>query len=517
MFSSHVTGLGEHNSKTACDIWQPEVGQGQLAQENTFRFRGIVRRIVTQEPRDAMRKGFGVTGLDPDVQLQLNEFSERREFLSKFTTMREWARKYSGAAILMDIEDGRDWAEPVNFQAIRRLGALTVLDRWELDIRDYQHDLTRGVMYAPQAYFMVNDNNREVHPSRLLVMQGIKLTPREQMQNNGWGESIINAVWKALRDYLTTHSYIAEAVTRSTQGVLKMPALEGSMTGCDMEKVEERMQMLSFWMGALGDIALTGDETYEVHQRGFAGMAEIARTFFEQLVVETEIPMTILGGQTPGGIGTGNGANAGEWQSWTSYLGGEQVRTYNPPIRQYLNVVFRAANAGIEEPESWGIEWPDLFEKNAVEQSTAVLNMVNAGVLLATNKIVSDSEVRNSPLISEAFPHEEGTEVEEETRQPGDEPENEELSVDPEEFAESGADVQKSALNGAQMASLESLGIRASSGELPVAFAIEAALFGFPTMSEEKARKMFGPTAALAAQNPAPQEEEPAPDGDEAA
>lgn len=513
MFSSHVSGLGSHNSKTSCDIWQPEVGQGQLAQENTFRFRGIVRRIVTQEPRDAMRKGFGVRGLEPDPQMLLNEFNERREFLSKFTQLREWARKYSGAAILMDIDDGQDWAEPVNFQAIRRLGALTVLDRWELDIRKYKHDLERGVLYAPQAYFMVNDNNREIHPSRLLVMQGIKLTPREQMENNGWGESIINAVWKALRDYLTTHSYIAEAVTRSTQGVITMPSLEGAMTGCDMAVVEERMQMLSFWMGALGDIALTGDEKYEVHQRGFTGMAEIARTFFEQLVVETEIPMTILGGQTPGGLNSGN--NAGEWQSWTSYLGGEQVRTYNPPIRQYLNVVFRAANSGIEEPESWGIEWPDLFEKNAVEQSTALLNTVNAGVLLASNRMVSDSEVRNSPIIAEAFPPEEGTTVEEETRKPGEEPENEELSVDPEEFAESGADVQKSALNGAQMASLESLGIRASNGELPVAFAIEAALFGFPTMSEERARRMFEPTAALAAKNPPAQE--PEPDGDNAA
>ena len=426
VFSSHVTGLGEHNSKTSCDIWQPEVGQGQLAQENTFRFRGIVRRIVNQEPRDAMRKGFGVSNLQADTQLRLKEFNERREFVPKFTTLREWARKYSGSAMLMDIDDGRDWAEPVNFQAIRRLGALTVLDRWELDIRDYQHDLSRGVMYAPQAYFMVNDNQREIHPSRLLVMQGIPLTPREQMENQGWGESIINAVWKALRDYLTTHSYLAEAVTRSTQGVLKMPALEGAMNGCDMEKIEERMQMLSFWMGALGDIALTGEESYEVVQRGFTGMAEVARTFFEQLVVETEIPLTILGGQTPGGLNTG--ANAGEWQSWTSYLGGQQQREYNPLIRQYLNVAFRAANLGIEEPDSWAIEWPDLYEPNAVEQSTAVLNMANAGVLLETNRMISASEVRNSPLIAAAFPHEEGTTVEEEVREPADEPENEELS-----------------------------------------------------------------------------------------
>ena len=427
VFSSSVTGLAGDNSKTGCDIWQPEFGQGQQTQENVFRFRGIVRRIVTQEPRDAMRKGFTVKGLDAEQQSDLDEFNERREFVSKFQTMREWARKYSGAALLMDIDDGQDWDKPVNFQKIKRLGNLTPLDRWELDIREYAHDLDRGVMYAPKAYFMVNDNQREVHPSRLLVMQGIKLTPREQMQNNGWGESVINAVWKALRDYLTTHSYLAEAITRMTQGVLKMQGMEGALNGCDAEKTEARMEQLSFWMSALGDIALQEGESYEVVHRSLAGAPEAARVFFEQLVVETEIPITILGGQTPGGLNSG--ANAGEWQSWTSYLGGEQKRIYNPPIRQYLNVVLRAGNSPIEMPERWDIEWPELYEPNLVEFSSAVLATANAGVLLATNRIYTDSEIRNSPLLTKAFPHEEGVEADKGVREPVEEPDDEELSV----------------------------------------------------------------------------------------
>jgi hypothetical protein len=438
--SSQVTGLAGDNSKTACDVWQAEVGQGQLVQENAFKFRGIVRRIVTQEPRDAMRKGFTVKGLAPEDQASLDAFNERREFISKFQTLREWARKYAGAGMLMNIDDGQkrkdgspDWAAPVNFQAIKRIGELTVVDRWELDVREYEHDILNGLMYAPKAYFLVSDQQREIHPSRILIMQGIKLTPREQMENQGWGQSVIDAVWKALRDYMTTHSYIAEAVTRATQGILTMPALEGAMTGCDTEAVEERMQMLSFWMSAIGDIALTGDEKYEVVQRGFTGMADIARVFFEQLVVETEIPMTILGGQSPGGLNTG--ANAGEWQSWTSYLGGEQKRTYNPALRKYLNVVFRAGNSPVAElPDDWDIEWPDLFEPNIVEFSGAVAAIANAGVLLAQNGIYTDDEVRNNALLAQAFPQSEDTEVDTKLRSSQPEPEEpEDLSPDAED------------------------------------------------------------------------------------
>jgi phage-related protein (TIGR01555 family) len=428
MFSSAVTGLAGHNSKTACDVWQPEFGQGQQTQENSYRFRGIVRRIVTQEPKDALRKGFSIKGLDAEGQQGLDSFNERREFLSKFETLRGWARKYAGAGMLMNIDDGRDWSEPVNFQNIRRVGQLTVLDRCELEVRDYEHDIESGVIYSPKAYYLVSDNQREVHPSRIIIMHGIKLTPREMMQNNGWGESVINAVWKALRDYLTTHSYLAEAVTRLTQGVLTMPSLEGAMTGCDAEKVEERMQSLAFWMGALGDIALTTDESYEVHTRSMAGMPEVARVFFEQLVVETEIPMTILGGQTPGGLNTG--ANTGEWQSWTSHLSGEQVRTYNPAIRQYMNVVFRAGNSPIADtPDDWSIEWPELFEPNMVEFSNALAQTANAGVLLQSAGMYTRNEIRNNPLLTKAFPHSEGVEVSDDIDDSFGEPEGEELSI----------------------------------------------------------------------------------------
>ena len=427
MFSSVVTGLAGDNSKTACDTWQAQFGQGQQVIENAFRYSGIIRRIVTQEPDDALRKGFTIDGLDSEGQRALNQFNQRRQFVSKFQTNREWARKYGMSAILMDIQDGREWSEPVDFSNIKRLGQLTVLDRWELNISGFAHDLERGEMYAPQSYMMVNDNQRVIHPDRLLVMQGLALTPREQMANMGVGESIINSVWKSIRDYLTTHAYLAEAVTRSTQGVLTMPALEGSMTGCDMAKVEERMEMLSFWMSAIGDIALTKDETYEVIQRGFAGMAEVARTFFEQLSVDVGIPMTILGAQTPGGLNSGN--NVGEWQAWTSKLAGVQVRTYNPLVRQYMNVVFRAGNSPAEMPESWDIEWPDLFEQNSTEFSGSVLAIANAGVLLASNGMFTAKEVRGSSILTKAFPHDEATTDEDLEPDEVDEPEDEELSA----------------------------------------------------------------------------------------
>lgn len=399
--------MGNIGSKTECATWAFEGSQGQYTIENSYAFRGIIRRIVNQEPRDAMRKGFRLSGLDPEGQKSLDRFNARRKFNAKLQKLRGWARKYGGAAGLMDIRDGRDLSEPVDFGSIQRVGEITIMDRWEFSVRDFQHDLERGEMYRPMEYRLVNLGNVAIHPSRLIVMQGIELTPREMACNEGWGHSIIDAVWKALRDYLTGNSYLAEWVTRSTQGVITMPSLEGAMTGCDVDAIEDRMQTLSMWMSALGDIALTTDESYEVHQRPGAGLVEAAREFFHILVVETEIPMTILGGQTPGGLNTGE--NAGEWQSWTSYLGGQQVEVFDPAITQWFNVVERAGNSPVEFPDDWAIEWDDLFEPNLTESSTAVVNLATAGTSLIQFGAYSPDEIRNNPVLSKAFPHGETT------------------------------------------------------------------------------------------------------------
>ncbi len=405
VFSSTITGLGGHNSKTGCDQWSGETQKPHIVLENIYGFRGLVRRLVEQEPSDATSKGFGITGLTPEQQTENRAFNRRRKFLRKLAQLRSWARKYGGAGAYMQIFDGRPDEEPVDMANIKRLGQITVFDRWDLAPSDYATSLTTGDHLVPTFYTLNTVNQKKVHRSRMMIMQGIVTTPREMQMNGGWGIGVIDATWKSLRDFFTTNSYLAESVTRSTQGVIKMPALEGSLLSCNKEAIEERMESLAMWMGALGDIALTADETYEIHHRGMAGFKEAQSVFVDALVADNEIPRSVLMGQVVGGLNSGEFAS--EWQGWSSYLGGQQIRVYDEHVERWHDLSFAAENGPIaanDVPDNWCVEWPAIWEPSITDVATAVSQIATAAATLVQNGMISPKEGRNNALIQEVFP-----------------------------------------------------------------------------------------------------------------
>lgn len=405
VFSSSITGLGGHNSKTGCDKWSGEVQKPQPVLENIFAFRGLVRRLVEQEPSDATSKGFGILGLSSEQQVANRAFNRRRRFLRKIATLRAWARKYGGAGAYMKIDDGQSDEMPVNMSSIRALGQITVFDRWELSPSDFTSSLTAGHHLQPEFYTLNTVGQRKVHRSRMLIMQGVPMTPREMQTNMGWGIGVIDASWKSLRDFFTTNSYLAESVTRATQGVIKMPSLQGALLSCDKQVIEDRMESLAMWMGALGDIALTEDETYEVHHRGMAGFKEAQSVFVDALVADNEIPRSVLMGQVVGGLNSGDFAS--EWQGWASYLAGQQLRVYDEHVERWHDLSFAAQNGPLpanEVPDNWSIDWPPIFEPSITDTSNAILALANAAAIFIQNGVISPAHVAANALVQSVFP-----------------------------------------------------------------------------------------------------------------
>jgi phage-related protein (TIGR01555 family) len=496
VFSNSVTGLEAQNSKTACTVWELQTGQSRYTLENFYAYSPIGARIVDKEPSDALRKGYTIDSEEIDEQQQrdIADWNRRRQFLSKFAQARKWERLFGGALIFMGIDDGRNADEPVDMANIHAVGQLTVLSRYDVTISEYANDPATGELAQPAYYDLVQGGGR-IHPSRVIRFGGIPLTIEQMVNNQGWGAGVIDRVWLELERYTTTQSYLAEAITRITQGVFTTPTLSNaSSADCTQEQLlEDRLTALGQWMGMLGDIVVGEDESYNVIQRGLQGFRDAAEIFVDAVTAATDIPKSILFGITVGGLNSGD--NAGDWQSWTSHLGGVQTEIYDPRVGQYQTIVFAAGNSPLPfVPEQWAVSWPALYQASELDSSTALVNTSNAAVALSSQGLITEREARSNEAIQAAFPAQDDTVTEEENELAfGENSEAQILQAAQQggELGERVENLQQTALNGAQITALLEIVGQVSAGTLAPEAGTQAIRLGFPQIPEDDVRALI--------------------------
>lgn len=409
VFSNHITGMQRHNSKTSCNSWDWEVGRDYWTISNFTAYSGVASRIVNRGPEDALRKGITIPDLDIDQNKDLSDFLQSNSVVAKIILASQLENLFGGAIITMKIEDGGGWEDEVNPTAIKSIGALTVFDRWDVSIRQFTTDMDTGERYVPQAYF-INENGMEVHPSRVILFPGKDLDARTRRNRGGWGVSDIDAIWDKLEQYNVVQKYLAEAVTRATQGVFTMNGVNvvGKTEG--KERVLNRFKQLGKFMGLLGDIVLDENEKYEVVQRSMQGFREAFQVAEDALVAETPMPKSILLGQTPTGLNSGD--NSGDWQTWTTHLDGQRTSRYETKFRRYLDLLFDAGNSPLSDSvERYDIKWPDLLEVSMLDRATALSNIATAATTLTVGGVVTELEARENPDIQRAFPASDDTKL----------------------------------------------------------------------------------------------------------
>lgn len=403
VFSNPGTGLARRNSKTVCNQWTPGVRRNRWELDNLFEFNPMLARIVSREPTDAIEPGFDVDELDEQENKDVADFLGRREFSENLIEAGEWERLHGGAAIFMDIDDGlEDTTAPVSINTIREFGQMTVLDRHEIFAISFQTDLRKGRLFATTMYQLA-EGSELIHPSRLLIFPGKRLPKRRMMENQGWGGSVADAVMHKLEQWDTSGDYLAEGVVRSSQGVMTFPDLKNASTEQGgTSDIEGRIEALALHMSMLGDIALDKDESYQVVTRTLTGFGEANNVFVDGLVAVTDMPKSILFGQTAGGLNTGE--NAGDWQSWTSHLSGVQTRKFTRQVIKALRYIFAAENTPLQEaPETINLEWGSLFQLSETEEAANLATTATATQALVLSGVVLPEEARRNESIIRAY------------------------------------------------------------------------------------------------------------------
>jgi phage-related protein (TIGR01555 family) len=350
------------------------------------------------------------------------------------------ARLYGGAALVLGIADGKDTMEPLDVTRVKKddLRFVVVMNRYELSAgpRIYNVDspwYTRPEYYVVQtptfgfqgeagntypsatavqksnvtplqrpqgganiqAFWQTQGNRTpnamaysgmvRVHPSRVIEFAGNELPDwRLAPLGGGWGDSVLQTVEEAVKDFGVTVGGIAAMVNDAKLDVVKVADLARHFSKTDYaNKLTARFAAANSMKSLLSVLLLDKDEEWERVTTSFGGLPDVLQRVLMIACAAGGVPMSRLTGQQQGRGLAAQGASGGEvdlrnyYDRCVSYM-----KTVITPNIQLLDECIIRSALGTYDADihyNWNPLWQtsdaekaDIAQKKAIAVKTYV-------------------------------------------------------------------------------------------------------------------------------------------------
>lgn len=318
--------------------------------DDMYRASGVCRRVVDALPELVTREPWTVPG---DPQGLLWQYLDRLECNAAVREALQWARLYGGAIVVLGIDDARAFDQPVNMAGVRTLDFIRVYDRYQIgtSATDWDTD-PKSPRFGKRTWYTINPatsgagatvTQYRAHWTRVLTVDGMPVPSRARVQNQGWGDSILEVVHEEVERFcdglddcgLMLRDFVQGALT--VKGLTSILASEG---GEDL--VKARLDILDLSRHILNTMVLDEGETYTKHASSVAGVGEILDRLMAAVSTAVNIPQAILFGRAPAGMNaTGESDTRAFYDSGAAFQR-ERVR----PMWMRLAAIAMAAKDG---------------------------------------------------------------------------------------------------------------------------------------------------------------------------
>lgn len=365
----------------------------------------IMKNIITTYPKESDLGSISVSNAEVDTASIDSHFSSRlkSESLHKiFTEAAIESRLYGVCWVLIGVEDGQTYDQPVNEDSIKFVDRFLILTKQQV---------IPTSKFTGVYKFRIGQNIYPIHESRLLTFTGETIPVSKQEELRYTGVSIVKSLYDAFILYKPSLFTMAEMLSDFTVFCLGIEGLEQKMRKSPLA-AEQRFLNLQMLKSTTRGIAYD-KETEIPHfiSRTVTGASELHHQLEKFLVAESRmVRHKVLGGATEAGLGNvGKGElerythsqNIKRWQQsnyhdnllrvYRYYFLSEQGITGG--ILPDFNVIF---NPKIElTPE----EIANIFKINVETMKTAV----EAGFITteqATKALFGSNEVVLNPVIN---------------------------------------------------------------------------------------------------------------------
>ncbi|KAF1016190.1 MAG: hypothetical protein GAK31_01679 [Stenotrophomonas maltophilia] len=382
-----TANLGTPRDKAASTFYgMPMLSDAEAS--NAYRGTWLARKVIDIPAMDSCRKWRGWSA--NQKQISAIEAEEKRLGLQqKMLEALIRARLGGGAALYIGTGQS-DPAQPLKPESLGKGGIrhINVLSKRVLQAGELDRD-PESPGYGRPAFYNLSSGTAgqvQIHPSRLVILQGAVKPDPELDTGDGWGDSVLLAISKAIKDADSTAANVASLVFEAKIDVVKIPNFMSMLSDPAYEQqVLQRMQLAMMAKGINGTLLLDAGEEYEQKQAQFGGLTDLLMAFMQLVSGASDIPMTRLLGQSPGGL---NASGESDLRNYYDRISSNQELVLQPALQVLDECLIRSA-LGRRPPEVF-YNWRSLWQTTDKERADIGKTTADTIKTIADTKLIPE-------------------------------------------------------------------------------------------------------------------------------
>lgn len=387
--------------------------------EQVYAGGGIPARIVDVVPEHALRNWVNWMNLEglskrerqfkrDAIEERCLEFDLRGNFLKAW----KWGRAFGGG-LLHIVTDTNDPGSPL--RRGEKVLALRDLSRWDVRIltTDVEYDFGSPNYGHPRTYYLNVQMGSQykgypIHWSRMVRFDGQLVPRRTFIRNNYWHDSILNRIYNSIRNYEGANDSVASMLHDFNIDIYKLKNVANMIASGKEQQVKNRIEMMNYTKSVINAMILDADlEDFENKAKSVEGVADLLTLQASRLVADTEIPHTILLGESPDGSNaTGNSTN----QNWINFLKAEQEHVAKPKLNRLVDIMF-------PDEDKLRPKFRPLRVLDEQEMADVKLKIAQSDDIYLTQQVLDPTEIAESRFGGDEYSTD--TELDEEGREAG--------------------------------------------------------------------------------------------------
>lgn len=417
------TGWGEDNLINATEYPMTRLTQDWQLLTSLYRTSWIVQRVCNVIPEDALADlSIEAPGLNADALQKLQEEIRTTHLRETMLKALRWSRLYGGAAAIMMVSgQEEDMSAPldINNVMIGAFRGLYVVDRWSgiypsLDLVDDDRDPDYGLPEYYEVRSETGGASYRVHHSRVLRFCGTEMPYWEQIAEQYWGTSAIEAMYDELIKRDNVAHNIANLTFKANLSVLQVENLDqmfATSSTVHQRRMYAMLSAINVMENSLGIRLVNKGDDIQQLQYSFSGLPEVMDSAMMDMAGATSIPVTRLFGRSPAGM---NSTGESDEKMYRQTLEQERAVHIIPALERLIPIICRSAIGGFPAGATFKLPplvettpqdkadiidrqvqlYERLFQANLIPAETVLEAARNAQLSLDVTSSISDEDVQ---------------------------------------------------------------------------------------------------------------------------